>query len=251
MPFSVIIPARFASTRLPGKPLLDLGGKPMIQRALEQAQRSSAEQVLVATDDERIIVAVEGFDGNAVMTSAAHPSGTDRLEEVCVKRRFDDDHIVVNVQGDEPLVPPAVIDQVARNLEANPHAGAATLCERIVSVDDLMNPNTVKVVRNAQSMALYFSRAPIPWDREAFSARSIESLPPMPTWWRHIGIYAYRVSLLHRFVVWDPAPLERAESLEQLRLLHHGIAIHVDEAVAPVPGGVDTLEDLERVKSLL
>ncbi|MEE9253998.1 MAG: 3-deoxy-manno-octulosonate cytidylyltransferase [Pseudomonadales bacterium] len=251
MPFSVIIPARYASTRLPGKPLLDLGGKPMIQRVFEQALRSSAQRVLVATDDERILQVVEGFDGKGVMTSAAHPSGTDRLQEVCVKERLADDDIVVNVQGDEPLVPPTVIDQVARNLEANPHAGVATLCEPIVNLEDVMNPNVVKVVRSARSMALYFSRAPIPWDRRAFSAQPVRALPPTPMWWRHIGIYAYRVSLLHRFVGWEPAPLERAESLEQLRLLHYGIGIHVDEAVALVPGGVDTPEDFERVKSLL
>lgn len=250
MRFCVVIPARYQSTRLPGKPLLDLAGKPMIQRVYEQAASSSAERVLVATDDERVAEAVARFGGEAVMTSPRHPSGTDRIEEVCVKERLADDAIVVNVQGDEPLVPPAVIDQVARNLEVNPGVGAATLCEPIEDVDDVMNPNIVKVVRDAHSIALYFSRAPIPWHREAFSGRP-RTLPATPMWWRHIGIYAYRVSLLHRFVGWPPAPLERVESLEQLRLLDHGIRIHVDDAAAAVPGGVDTPEDFERVKRVL
>jgi 3-deoxy-manno-octulosonate cytidylyltransferase (CMP-KDO synthetase) len=251
MRFSVVIPARYGSTRLPGKPLLELGGKPMIQWVYEQASRSDAEEVVVASDDERVLQAVEGFNGRGVMTSSAHPSGTDRLEEVCRKLGLADGAIVVNVQGDEPLVPPAAINQVARNLDVNAQAGAATLCEPIADLEDVMNPNVVKVVRGADSMALYFSRAPIPWDRDAFSAKPVGSLPGTGMWWRHIGIYAYRVALLRRFVTWEPAPLERAESLEQLRLLHHGIGIHVDETVAPVPGGVDTPEDYERVQRVL
>ena len=250
MRFSVVIPARFASTRLPGKPLLDLAGKPMIQRVYEQSKRSEATDVVVASDDERVLDAVHAFDGSGVMTLSSHPSGTDRLEEVCKKLGLPDDAIVVNVQGDEPLVPPAVINQVARNLDANPSAGAATLCERITDIADVMNPNIVKVVRGADSSALYFSRAPIPWDRDAFSSEPVSPLPPTGMWWRHIGIYAYTRAFLESLVQAPVCAMENSEKLEQLRALYIGGRIKVLSAGAIGPG-VDTPEDVERAEAAL
>lgn len=277
----MVIPARFASSRLPGKPLLDLGGKPMIVRVAEQAARSGARSVIVATDDERVLRAVEGARierAGAVLTRADHPSGSDRVMEVAAGWR--DEEIVVNVQGDEPLVPPAVIDQVAALLrEASSQPGplvwrspqpgplaserrarglplarkspcsVATLCEPIAHPGDVFDPNIVKVVVDAQGRALYFSRAPVPWSRAAFS----EGVPAkLPTGWqRHIGIYAYRVDALREFVSWPVGHLERVEALEQLRLLERGRGVAVAEAVAPVPGGVDTPADAERVRRIL
>lgn len=250
MPFSVVIPARYGSTRLPGKPLLDIGGKPMVQRVWERACLSDAGEVVVATDDERILQAAVGFGARVCMTSPDHPSGTDRLQEVARQAGWPDDHIVVNVQGDEPLIPPAVINQVAGNLAGQSRAGIATLSEDILDLDELVNPNAVKVVVDAQGMALYFSRATIPWPREQF-LRGPDRMPSEGRWSRHIGIYAYRVAFLHRYVDWQPAPLEQLEQLEQLRALYHGVAIHVARAVETVPGGVDTAEDLEAVRSSL
>ncbi|MCG8391538.1 MAG: 3-deoxy-manno-octulosonate cytidylyltransferase [Pseudomonadales bacterium] len=249
MSFYVVVPARYASTRLPGKPLADLAGKPMVARVAERCQRSAAEQVLVATDDTRIADALEGESVRVVMTRDDHPSGTDRLQEVAEQLGLADDDIIVNVQGDEPLIPSAVIDQVAANLADNPDCQMATLCEPIEQGDDLFNPNVVKVVFDQTGRALYFSRAPIPWHRDAFAdgGRDISG----GQWWRHIGIYAYRVALLHRYVQWPPAELEKLESLEQLRAMANGIAIHVAPACEPVPGGVDTPEDLARLQAYL
>ncbi len=252
MSFYVVIPARYASTRLPAKPLREIAGKPMIQHVYERACASGARDVIVATDDARIEEAVQGFGGRVCMTSPAHNSGTDRLEEVARQLALDDDEILVNVQGDEPLIPPAVIDQVAGVLAASPDASVATLYEPIHSLADFRNPNIVKLVADSEGRALYFSRAPIPWPRDAFSG-SLEGddLPPGLAPRRHIGIYAYRVALLRQFVTWPQAPLEALESLEQLRVLWQGKGIHVAEACAPVPGGVDTEADLERVRNLL
>ncbi|MDX1734605.1 MAG: 3-deoxy-manno-octulosonate cytidylyltransferase [Halioglobus sp.] len=250
MSFTVVIPARFGSSRLPGKPLLDIAGKPMIQRVWEQARSSSAGRVVIATDDERIGEAARAFGAEVCMTSSEHPSGTDRLQEVAAQLDFAPGHIVVNVQGDEPLIPPAVIDQVARNLAAAEGASIATLCEKIDAVEDLLNPNVVKVVCDSAGLALYFSRAPIPWPRDAF-AKDKARLPAGEHWWRHIGIYAYRTDFLHRFVDWPPAPQEQVEHLEQLRAMHRGARIHVQEAAAAVPPGVDTAEDLEHMRLLL
>lgn len=246
MSFAVVIPARYGSTRLPGKPLLDIAGKPMIQRVWEQAREAGASEVVVATDDGRIEQVALAFGAEVCMTSPDHPSGTDRLQEVAAIRGWGEQQIVVNVQGDEPLIPPALIGQVADNLAANPAASIATLCEPIARLDELRNPNAVKVVTDHQGMALYFSRAPIPWPREAFSAD--EPVMPEGTWNRHIGIYAYRVGFLHRYVTWSPAPQEQLEQLEQLRALHNGERIHVAAACEPVPAGVDTAEDLEAVR---
>lgn len=250
MAFTVVIPARYASTRLPGKALVDIAGKPMVQHVYERACESQADRVVVATDDERIAAVVEGFGGTSVMTSADHPSGTDRIEEVVRLLGLEDDALVVNVQGDEPLIPATVIDQVAENLAAHPEAGIATLCEPIDSIEDFINPNIVKLVADVNGLALYFSRAPIPWDRDGFTTGSSSGEVPANAR-RHLGIYAYRVSLLKQFVGWPPAQLEQYESLEQLRALANGARIHVDDAAAPVPAGVDTAADLEAVRALI
>ena len=250
MSYTVVIPARYNSSRLPGKPLLDIGGKPMIQRVWEQACKSAANRVVIATDDKRIAQAAQAFGAEALMTSTDHPSGTDRLQQVVSELSLPEAHIVVNVQGDEPLIPPAVIDQVAKNLAATSHAGIATLCEPIESVDELLNPNVVKVVADDSSLALYFSRAAIPWPREHF-ASGVTGLPAQPGWFRHIGIYAYRVDFLHQYVRWQPSVLERTEQLEQLRALHHGVRIHVAQASDIVPAGVDTQSDLDKVRSVI
>ncbi len=246
MEFFVVIPARYASSRLPAKPLADIAGKPMIQWVVERARLSDAKQVIVATDDERIEAAVKAFGGEVCMTRADHQSGTDRLQEVAEKYGLAPDAIVVNVQGDEPLIPPEVINQVANNLDQAKEASVATLSEPIHSVEDFCNPNIVKAVSDEQGIALTFSRAPVPWPRDAF-AKNQNELPEGFVPQRHIGIYAYRVALLNRFVTWDVAPIEATESLEQLRVLWHGEKIHLDEACAEVPGGVDTPEDLQRV----
>lgn len=247
--FHVVIPARFGSSRLPGKPLLDIAGKPMVIRVYERAVRSGAASVLIATDDARIADAAERAGAPWVMTSPDHPSGTDRLQEVAALRGWADDEIVVNVQGDEPLIPPRVIDQVAANLSAHAQAAIATLAEPLHDVTQLTNPNIVKLVRDRQNMALYFSRAPIPWARDAFQG-GIHDLPSPDVYWRHLGIYAYRVGFLHRYVTWQPAVLEQLEALEQLRALANGARIHVDLAAANLPPGVDTQADLDRVRSV-
>jgi 3-deoxy-manno-octulosonate cytidylyltransferase (CMP-KDO synthetase) len=240
MSFIVVIPARYASTRLPGKPLLDIAGKPMIRHVHERACQSQASAVYVATDDERIAAAVRGFGGEVVLTSADHQSGTDRIQEVAVKLKLSDSAIVVNVQGDEPLIPPETINQVAANLEKFSEAGISSLFHSIDNVTEWMNPHAVKVVTDAQGYALYFSRAPIPWqDGGSVNAK------------RHIGLYAYRVSTLNRFVNWSRALLEVNERLEQLRAMHQGVRIIMDEAQSHVPAGVDTPEDLQAVRDFL
>ncbi|MCF7202284.1 3-deoxy-manno-octulosonate cytidylyltransferase [Pseudomonas oligotrophica] len=248
--FSVVIPARFASTRLPGKPLQDIAGLPMIQHVWNQARRSSARQVVVATDDARILEACRRFGADALLTAAEHNSGTDRLAEVAAQLGLAADAIVVNVQGDEPLIPPAVIDQVAANLAAHPEAAIATLAEPLSEAEQLFNPNVVKVLSDIDGLALTFSRAPLPWAREAFAAGR-QALPAGVPFRRHIGIYAYRAGFLADFVGWGPCWLEEVECLEQLRALWHGQRIHVADALEAPPAGVDTPEDLERVRRLL
>lgn len=251
MSYRIVIPARYASTRLPGKPLVDLCGRPMIVRVATQARLSAAAGVVVATDDERVerIVRDADIDGvEAMMTRADHASGSDRVMEVVAARGWRDDEIVVNVQGDEPLLPPEVIDQVAQTLRRGP-ARVATLCEPIAQARDLFDPNVVKVVVDRVGRALYFSRAPVPWSRTEFDGGVPSAIGT--GWKRHIGIYAYRVDALRAFVACPPSALETTESLEQLRLLEHGQAIAVAEAVAAVPGGVDTPADVERVRAVL
>lgn len=250
MAYTVVIPARYGSTRLPGKPLLDIHGKPMVQRVWEQARLSGAARVVIATDDTRIVASAESFGAQVCMTRPEHPSGTDRLQQVVEELQLPDDHIVVNVQGDEPLIPPQVIDQVAANLAQHTQAGIATLCEQIRDIGELNSANVVKVVSDANGMALYFSRSPVPYPRDAFM-HDQGVMPATGTWYRHIGIYAYRTRFLHRYVTWSPAPQEQLECLEQLRALHHGVQIHVDEASHDVPAGVDTLDDLAVVRNVL
>ncbi len=243
--FHCVIPARHGSTRLPGKPLLDIAGLPMIERVRQAAAASAARSVIVATDHEEIRARVAAAGGEVCLTAADHASGTDRLAEVARQRGWADDAIVVNVQGDEPLLPAAVINQVAANLAAHPECGVATLCEPITDAETLADPNAVKVVAVA-GKALYFSRAPIPWARDR-ALRGEPPLDPRCPPLRHI--YAYRVAALSAFTGWPVAPLEAVECLEQLRFLANGVAIHVAPAVAPVPGGVDTPADLERVRA--
>lgn len=247
--FYCVIPARFGSSRLPGKPLLEIGGRTMVEWVMAAARQSAAARVVVATDHEEIRDRVAAAGGTALMTARDHPSGTDRLAEVARLSGWDDDAIVVNVQGDEPQIPPLVINQVAHNLEENPQCGVATLCEPITDPRVLADPNAVKVVCAAER-ALYFSRAPVPWARDRL-LRGADGLDPRCPPLRHIGLYAYRVAALHAFTRWPVAPLEAVEALEQLRFLSQGVAIHVAHAAAPVPGGVDTPADLERVRAEL
>lgn len=244
MSFTVIIPARFGSERLPGKPLIDLCGKPMIQRVYEQATKSDAVQVVVATDDDRIASVVEGFGGSVVMTRADHVSGTDRIQEVATQLDLGEDSPVVNVQGDEPLIPPEVINQVAGLLN-NEETQMATLAEPIETLEDFLDPNIVKVVTASDGTALYFSRAPIPWDR----TKGQNGFPTSAM--RHVGIYGYRVALLNDFVLWQPGQLEQIEKLEQLRILERGIKISVAPATVSIPPGIDTASDLERTLAVL
>jgi len=246
--FTVLIPARLASTRLPDKPLADLGGAPMVVRVAQRALQSGARRCVVAADSPVIVAACQQHAIEAVLTRTDHPSGSDRLAEACALLGLPEDAIVVNVQGDEPLIEPSLIDAVARLLAAKTDASMSTAAHRIDSVADFTNPNVVKVVLDARQFALYFSRAPIPWWRDGFS-QGINALPkPAPL--RHVGIYAYRVGFLRQFPGLSQAPVEVGEALEQLRALWHGhrIAVHVTEH-APGPG-VDTPEDLARVRRI-
>lgn len=247
MRFQVVIPARYGSTRLPGKPLIDLAGKPMIVRVAEQALMSSATAVVVATDDGRVVDALRGSGAEAMLTRGDHRSGSDRVMEAVDAKGWPDDEIVVNVQGDEPLIPPVVIDQAAARIDDE--CEVATVSEPITDPGDVFDPNIVKVVADRRGRALYFSRAPIPWHRDAFGGRT----PPRMdgAWRRHIGIYAYRAVALRAFVSHPPSRLEELEALEQLRLMDHGHAIAVAEAAVPMPGGVDTPADVDRVLGVL
>jgi len=238
--FQVIIPARYASTRFPGKPLADLGGKPMVVRVCERAAQSGAAAVHVATDDERIAAAVRKSGHAVVMTRADHPSGTDRIAEAAGHLKLKDADVVVNVQGDEPLISPALISQVAVLLEKLKDASVSTACHEIHDPEALANPNVVKVVLDAQGYALYFSRSQIPFPRENSGA-----------WYRHAGIYGYRVGFLRKYSALQPAPLEKTEALEQLRVLWHGHRIAVAVSDAEIPPGVDTPQDLEAVRRML
>lgn len=248
--YTVIIPARYASSRLPGKPLVDIKGKTMIQRVYEAAGQSSAAQVIIATDDTRIEQIAEGFGAKVCMTREDHESGTDRLQEVVAALGLADDAIVVNVQGDEPLIPAEVIDQVAALLARHPEADIATLCEPITDIETVSDPNAVKVVSSIDQQALYFSRAPIPYDRDDTQLTAVQSSETTP-YRRHIGIYAYRVGLLNKFVTWPPSQLEQIEKLEQLRAMENGSVIVVEDAQAIVPAGIDTQDDLDKVRALL
>jgi 3-deoxy-manno-octulosonate cytidylyltransferase (CMP-KDO synthetase) len=244
MGFRIVIPARFDSSRLPGKALLPLAGKPMLQWVHERARASRADEVIVATDDERIANAARGFAAEVAMTARSHVSGTDRIAEVAATRRWASDDIVVNVQGDEPLIPPAIINQVAELLAANTRADIATLASKLDQAADLVDPNTVKVACDPTGRALYFSRAPIPFNRDQPAVLTPASL-------RHVGIYAYRVAALRKLASLPPGRLEQIEKLEQLRALENGLEIRVALAVERPLADVNTAADLERAERAL
>lgn len=246
MNYTVVIPARYASTRLPAKPLADIAGKPMIVRVLEQAKKSSATRVIVATDNQFVFDAVQSCGGEVILTSDKHNSGTERLAEVINQCQFADDEVIVNVQGDEPLIPPIIIDQVANNL-VNYRTGMATLAVPIRSAEEAFNPGAVKVVTDKDGYALYFSRATIPWERDRF-AQSIDNIGDF--YLRHIGIYAYRAGFIRQYIKWEPSALEQIEMLEQLRVLWYGEKIHVEIAKETPAIGVDTQKDLDEVRAI-
>ncbi len=248
--FHVAIPARAHSTRLPGKALKPLRGKPMIQWVYEKASAAGAADVLIATDDSAIVSAARAFGAEARLTGRHHASGTDRIAELAALERWAQEDIVVNVQGDEPLIPPAIIAQVAALLESHPEASLATLATAIESQTELLDPNVVKVVCDERGRALYFSRAPVPWQRDAASA-SPGGRRPFTAARRHVGIYAYRVAALQRLASLEPTALEAAEKLEQLRALGHGLIIQVADCRERPGPDVNTAEDLERVEALL
>jgi 3-deoxy-manno-octulosonate cytidylyltransferase (CMP-KDO synthetase) len=248
--FRVIIPARYGSTRLPGKALLSIGGKPMIQWVYERARASRACEVLIATDDPLIVRAAHSFGGETVMTAQTHESGTDRIAEVARIRGWAQSDIVVNVQGDEPVIPPSLIDQVASLLESHPSAQIGTLATPITSLEEFMDPNAVKVVTDNAGRALYFSRAPIPWERDGAPA-GLASQTSYSGARRHVGIYAYRVSGLLRMASLKRTALEQHERLEQLRALENGLEIRVADSVEQPGPDVNTAADLERVEALL
>lgn len=247
MTFTVVIPARYASNRLPAKPLVDIAGKPMVQWVYEQAIKSGAKRVIIATDAKEIEEVALGFGATVCMTRTDHQSGTERLAEVIDHFAIADDEIVVNVQGDEPLIPPVIIRQVALNV-ANNDAPMATLAVHLDDPQDIFNPNTVKVVTDKKGYALYFSRAAIPWDRDHFSQTPVQIHHDLK---RHIGIYGYRAGFIKTYISWPASPLEQIESLEQLRVLWHGEKIHVDIALEAPATGVDTQEDLVLVRKLI
>ncbi len=249
--FKVVLPARYASSRLPGKPVLEIAGKPMIQHVYERACESGAAKVIVATDDKRVAACAEGFGAEVCMTSTAHHSGTDRIAEVVNKLGWADDTIVVNLQGDEPCMPSQLINQVAADMASHSHADITTLFSKISDRKTLFDPHAVKVVTDAEGYALYFSRAPIPYHRDGFLSDQGGQLPRDLVFARHIGLYAYRAAFLAQFVDWPPAPLEQVESLEQLRVLWHGGVIHLTEAAVEPGHGVDTENDLQRAAQQL
>lgn len=253
MRFNVVIPARYGSTRLPAKPLKIIAGKPMVQWVYENAKRSGAERVVVATDDQRILDAVKSFSGNALMTSSAHCSGTDRIAEVATQEGWSPETIVVNLQGDEPMIEGDLIVIVARALQEAREASIGTMATPIHDADDLFDPNVVKVVTDHQGLALYFSRAPIPWVRQAFrpSHPHPAQLPKGVPFFRHLGLYAYRVDALLRMAASPPSALENAEALEQLRAMSLGMRIRVAVVDTPPGHGVDTEEDIGRVEAAL
>lgn len=248
--FVAIVPARLASTRLPRKPLADIHGLPMVVRVAHRAQESGAQRVVVAADSAEIVAACQAQRVDAVLTSPSHPTGTDRLAEAVTALALGDDEIVVNVQGDEPLMPPATVAAVAALLAQQPGCGIATAAHALHDAAEFFSPNVVKVVTDRTGRALLFSRAPIPWSRDAF-ASARDALPPGLPALRHVGLYAYRAGFLRRYPHLSRAPIEEHESLEQLRALWHGVGIAVLTLAAPLPPGVDTPEDLERVRKLL
>lgn len=249
MEFRIIIPARYDSVRLPGKVLLDIGGKPMIQYVYEKAVSSGAESVVIATDDERIAAAAESFGAPFCMTSANHPSGTERICEAVAALEYEPDDIVIGLQADEPLISQQVISQLASTISDHENVKVGSMCEQITNVDDLFDPNVVKVVLNRRHFAMYFSRAPIPWDRGTFPDK--DKIELNQNFYRHIGLYGYRVSFLEDYMNWSSCPVENIESLEQLKILWNGGRILMSVVNHPVSRGVDCQEDLEAVRKKL
>lgn len=248
--YKIVIPARYASSRLPGKPLIPLAGKPMVQHVYERAIEAGASEVIVATDDARIQEVVKEFGGHVMMTSVEHENGTERIAEVANAKGWPDDTVVVNLQGDEPLIPQSLIELTAQGLLDNADAGMSSVCTPIDSVEDVFNPNVVKVVLNQRNFAMYFSRATIPWDRDLYKNGQSKVTDQMPVY-RHIGMYGYRVSFLKAYQDMQQCPVELTESLEQLRALWYGVNIHMS-VIDQAPGhGIDTPEDVERVEQLL
>ena len=250
MSFIVVIPARYESSRLPGKPLMEIMlGKTMIQGTWEQAKKSGADRIVVATDNQQVKTVCESFGAEVCMTKQEHQSGTERIAEVVEKLHFSDQDIIVNVQGDEPMLPSELIHQVAEGLEEQPSINMASLCEPIDDVETVFDPHAVKVIRNQQNLALNFTRAPMPWSRDTF-----EGNPSLPENWlykRHIGLYAYRAGFIKQYVNWQECQLEKVERLEQLRVLWYGEQILVLDALMDAGVGVDTEQDLQRVRALL
>lgn len=247
MEFRVIIPARYDSTRLPGKVLANINGKPMLQHVYQRAMESGADSVVIATDSTKVSKAAHSFGAKVCMTSSEHQSGTERIAEAALALDYAPDEIIVNVQGDQPFILPQAIRQVAEDLEKHDNVKISSICERITHGDDLFNPAVVKVVLNWRNYALYFSRAPIPWDIEHFQNRD-KKIVPSDQHYRHVGLYAYRVSFLQEYIQWPASPLERMESLEQLRILWNGSRMHMVVSKDRIPPEVNTPEDLEKIK---
>ncbi|MDG6773157.1 3-deoxy-manno-octulosonate cytidylyltransferase [Thiomicrorhabdus sp. ZW0627] len=250
MAFTVIIPARFESSRLPGKPLMEIEGKPMIEWTWLQAKQSGADRVIVATESRDVQHVCEGFGAEVCLTADHHQSGTERIAEVVEIAGIQGDEIIVNVQGDEPMLPPELIHQVAEGLVAHPEISMATLCEPIEDVETVFDPNAVKVSRDVANRAINFSRAPLPWSRDTF-AQTVKTLPENLGYKRHIGLYAYRAGFVKQYVSWPECALEQVEKLEQLRVLWHGEKILVLDALCDAGVGVDTEADLQRVRQLM
>ncbi|WEJ63557.1 3-deoxy-manno-octulosonate cytidylyltransferase [Thiomicrorhabdus lithotrophica] len=250
MSFSIIIPARFESSRLPGKPLMDIHGKPMIQWTWQQAKKSGAERIIIATESQQVKEACEAFGAEVCITGNQHQSGTERIAEVIELANIADDEIIVNVQGDEPMLPAELIHQVAEGLETHTKTQMATLCEPIETVETVFDPHAVKVSRDVNNFAINFSRAPLPWSRDTFAGQD-KTLPANWAYKRHIGLYAYRAGFVKQYVAWPECELEQVEKLEQLRVLWHGEDILVLDALCHAGVGVDTTQDLEQVRKLL
>lgn len=248
--YKIVIPARYGSSRLPGKPLINLAGKPMIQHVYERAKATEASEIVIATDDQRIFDVAQGFGAEVVMTSVDHENGTERIAEVASLKGWPENTVIVNLQGDEPLIPVELIQLTAQGLILNPQAGISSLCTQIKDVKDFFNPNVVKVVMDNLGFALYFSRAPIPWDRDLYK-QDQQLLSEIAPAYRHIGMYGYRVGFLNEYQDMVTTPIERAESLEQLRALCFGVKIHMS-VIEKAPGhGVDTFEDIAMVEQQL
>jgi len=250
MSFRIVIPSRFASTRLSGKPLRDICGKPMIEHVIEQAKKSDAEEVIVATDSQEIADAVSHLDIRVCMTHENHQSGTERLSEVIEQLGFNDDQILINLQGDEPMMPAVCLNQVGQALEEDSNVKMATLCTPLTDIQELFDPHAVKVVRDINDFALYFTRAAVPWSRDCFNDTP-RKMPQSQEYQRHIGLYGYRAGFIKQYLEWQSSDIEKTESLEQLRVLYYGEKIKVITAATPPGPGVDTLDDLNRVCGLL